>query len=198
LLLLVEDDDMVRSLTRQVLEKAGYQVLEARDGEDAMEVFMAHAAEVQLLVLDVVMPRMDGRALYDNISELRPGVPVLFCSSYSADLLESEYMLQVGGSLLAKPYRAVELLRRVRAMLDRGAWTRPDPRSGRVRTATPCRLQWTARGSRGSVLMQANSLLCLILMRKTPKPGLASVLQGETMPPVRVHRRQKGYDHACA
>jgi len=120
LLLLVEDDDMVRSLTRQVLEKAGYLVLEARDGEDAMEVFMAHAAEIQLLVLDVVMPRMDGRALYDNISELRPGVPVLFCSSYSADLLESEYMLQVGGSLLAKPYRAVELLRRVRAMLDRG------------------------------------------------------------------------------
>lgn len=119
LLLLVEDDDMVRSLTRQVLEKAGYEVLEARDGEDALEVFMAHAAEIQLLVLDVVMPRMDGRALYDNISELRPGVPVLFCSSYSADLLESEYMLLVGGSLLAKPYRAIELLRRVRDMLDR-------------------------------------------------------------------------------
>lgn len=119
LVLLVEDDDMVRSLTRHVLEHAGYQVLEARDGEDAMEVFMAHAAEVQLLILDVVMPRMDGRALYDNISELRPGVPVLFCSSYSADLLESEYMLRVGGLLLAKPYRAVELLRRVRTMLDR-------------------------------------------------------------------------------
>lgn len=119
LILLVEDDDMVRSLTRQILERAGYLVLEARDGEDAMEVFMAHAAEIELLVLDVVMPRMDGRALYDNISELRPGVPVLFCSSYSADLLESEYMLQVGGSLLPKPYRAVELLRRVRALLDR-------------------------------------------------------------------------------
>lgn len=119
LLLLVEDDDMVRNLTRQILEKAGYQVLEARDGEDAMEVFMAHAAEVQLLVVDVVMPRMDGRALYDNICELRPGIPVLFCSSYSAGLLESEYMLQVRSSLLAKPYRAVDLLERVRGMLDR-------------------------------------------------------------------------------
>jgi two-component system, cell cycle sensor histidine kinase and response regulator CckA len=121
LLLLVEDDDMVRALTRQMLVSSGYQVLEARDGEDAMEVFMAHAAEIQLLVLDVVMPRMDGRALYDNISELRPGVPVLFCSSYSAGILASEYMLQVGGSLLAKPYRAVDLLQRVRTMLDRGA-----------------------------------------------------------------------------
>ena len=121
LLLLVEDDDMVRGLTRQMLVKAGYQVLEARDGEDAMEIFMAHAAEIQLLVLDVVMPRMDGRALYDNISELRPGVPVLFCSSYSAGILESEYMLQVGGALLAKPYRVVDLLQRVRSMLDRAA-----------------------------------------------------------------------------
>jgi PAS domain S-box-containing protein len=121
LLLLVEDDDMVRALTRQILERAGYRVLEARDGEDAMEVFMAHAAEIELLVLDVVMPRMDGRLLYDNISELRPGVPVLFCSSYSADLLESEYMLQVGGELLAKPYRAADLLRRVRGMLDQAA-----------------------------------------------------------------------------
>jgi PAS domain S-box-containing protein len=118
LVMIVEDDDMVRSLTRQMLEKAGYRVLEAGDGEDALEVFMAHAAEVRLLVLDVVMPRMDGRQLYDNISELRPGVPVLFCSSYSADILESEYMLQVGGTLLSKPYRAADLIGRVRSMLD--------------------------------------------------------------------------------
>ncbi len=120
LLLLVEDDDMVRSLTRQMLERAGYQVLDARDGEDAMELFMAHATEIQALVLDVVMPRMDGRLLYDNISELRPGVPVLFCSSYSADLLESEYMLEMDARLLSKPYRAVDLLSRVRELLDRG------------------------------------------------------------------------------
>jgi nitrogen-specific signal transduction histidine kinase len=118
LVMVVEDDDMVRSLTRQMLEKAGYRVIEAGDGEDALEVFMANAAEVRLLVLDVVMPRMDGRQLYDNISELRPGVPVLFCSSYSADILESEYMLQVGGSLLSKPYRAADLIGRVRTMLD--------------------------------------------------------------------------------
>lgn len=118
LLLVVDDDDMVRSLTRQMLERAGYQVLDARDGEDAMELFMSHAAEVAALVIDVVMPRMDGRQLYDNISELRPGVPVLFCSSYSANLLESEYMLRVRGSLLPKPFRASELLQRVRRLLD--------------------------------------------------------------------------------
>ena len=120
LVMLVEDDDMIRSLTRQMLEHTGYRVLEARDGEDALEVFMPHADEVQLLVLDVVMPRMDGRQLYDNISELRPGVPVLFCSSYSADILESEYMLQVGAELLPKPFRAADLLAKVREVLDRG------------------------------------------------------------------------------
>ncbi|MEZ4386560.1 MAG: PAS domain S-box protein [Candidatus Krumholzibacteriia bacterium] len=120
LLLVVDDDEMVRNLTRQMLERAGYQVLSARDGEDAMELFMAHATEVAALVIDVVMPRMDGRQLYDNISELRPGVPVLFCSSYSADLLESEYMLRVGGTLLAKPFRVAELLLRVRQVLDQG------------------------------------------------------------------------------
>ena len=83
-----------------------------------MELFMSHAAEVAALVIDVVMPRMDGRQLYDNISELRPGVPVLFCSSYSANILESEYMLRVRGSLLPKPFRASELLQRVRRLLD--------------------------------------------------------------------------------
>ena len=120
LVLLVDDDDMVRSLTRQMLERAGYQVLHARDGEDAMELFMSHATEIAALVIDVVMPRMDGRQLYDNISELRPGVPVLFCSSYSADILESEYMLRVGGILLSKPFRVAELLQRVRQLIDHG------------------------------------------------------------------------------
>jgi len=119
LVLLVEDDDLVRHLTRQTLEQAGYEVLVAADGEDALEVFMAHAAEIRLLVLDVVMPRMDGRALYDNISELRAGVPVLYISGHQPSVLASEYMLEIEGELLRKPFRPADLLVRVRHILDR-------------------------------------------------------------------------------
>ncbi len=119
LILLVDDDDLIRHLTTHMLEDAGYEVIAARDGEDALELFMAHAAEVKLLMLDVVMPRMDGRALFENIRELKPAVPVLFCSGHPASVLESEYMFKVTGDLLQKPFRAHELLTRVRAILDR-------------------------------------------------------------------------------
>jgi CheY-like chemotaxis protein len=118
LILVVDDDDLIRHLAQKTLTRAGYQVLAARDGEDALEIFMAHAAEVKLLLLDVVMPRMDGRVLYENICELRPGVPVLFVSGYQSHLLESEYMFAAGGEFFEKPFRARDLLCRVRKILD--------------------------------------------------------------------------------
>lgn len=121
LILVVDDDDLIRHLAQKTLTRAGYQVLAARDGEDALEIFMAHAAEVKLLVLDVVMPRMDGRLLYENICELRPGVPVLFVSGYQSHLLESEYMFAAGGEFFEKPFRARDLLCRVRKILDAAA-----------------------------------------------------------------------------
>jgi two-component system cell cycle sensor histidine kinase/response regulator CckA len=118
LILVVDDDDLIRLLAQKILTRAGYQVLAARDGEDALEIFMAHAAEVRLLLLDVVMPRMDGRVLYENICELRPGVPVLFVSGFQSSVLESEYMFTAGGEIFEKPFLARDLLCRVRKILD--------------------------------------------------------------------------------
>jgi two-component system, cell cycle sensor histidine kinase and response regulator CckA len=118
LVLVVDDDDLIRHLAQKILARAGYEVLAARDGEDALEIFMANAAEVKLLILDVVMPRMDGSMLYENICELRPGVPVIFVSGYPSQLLKSEYMFSGGGEFLEKPFSARELLCRVRKILD--------------------------------------------------------------------------------
>jgi PAS domain S-box-containing protein len=118
LILVVDDDDLIRHLVQKTLMRAGYQVLAARDGEDALEAFMAHAAEVRLLVLDVVMPRMDGRVLYENICELRPGVPVLFVSGFQSSVLQSEYMFTADGEFFEKPFLARDLLCRVRKILD--------------------------------------------------------------------------------
>ncbi len=115
---MVDDDDLIRHLAQKTLTRAGYQVLVARDGEDALEVFMAHAAEVKLLILDVVMPRMDGRMLYENICELRPGVPALFLSGFQSNVLQSEYMFPAGGEFFEKPFLARDLLCRVRKLLD--------------------------------------------------------------------------------
>ncbi len=118
LILVVDDDDLIRHLAQKALTRAGYQVLAARDGEDALEIFMAHAAEVKLLILDVVMPRMDGRVLYENICELRPGVPALFFSGYQSHVLRSEYMFPSGGEFFEKPFLTRDLLVRVRKILD--------------------------------------------------------------------------------
>ncbi len=121
LILVVDDDDLVRHLAQKTLTRAGYQVLAARDGDDALEIFMAHATEVKLLILDVVMPRMDGRMLYENICEMRPGVPALFVSGYQSNVLHSEYMFPAGGEFFEKPFLARDLLSRVRTILDAAA-----------------------------------------------------------------------------
>lgn len=122
LIMVVDDDDLIRHLAAKTLTRAGYQVVTARDGDDALELFMGHATEVRLLILDVIMPRMDGRLLYENISELRPGVPVLFFSGGHPGFLESEYMLATDGSdFLGKPFLARDLLARVRHLIDQAS-----------------------------------------------------------------------------
>ncbi len=116
--LLAEDDEMVRNLVRSVLLHAGYRVLCACDGEEAVALFRRHAEEVALLLFDVVMPRLGGRLASEQILNLRPGLPVVFASGYSEDAIHSDFVLEPGITLLSKPYVVEELLRTVRAKLD--------------------------------------------------------------------------------
>ncbi|HSU17385.1 PAS domain S-box protein [Longimicrobium sp.] len=114
--LLVEDEDSVRSLARRVLARAGYQVLEAPDGERALEVAGAHAGAIDLLLTDVVMPGGGGRKLADAMGRVRPATRVLYMSGYPGDAI-AEHGLAPEVDLLPKPFSPDTLLRRVASAL---------------------------------------------------------------------------------
>jgi PAS domain S-box-containing protein len=116
--LAVEDDALVRGVTARALRSAGYRVLEAGSGAEALAV--AGAEPLQLLVTDVVMPGMDGRALADELRRRSPGLRVLFVSGYPDDVIGRRNVLDAGTQLLAKPFTPGALLARVREILDGG------------------------------------------------------------------------------
>ncbi len=117
-ILLVDDDEGVRDVARRILEKVGYSVLMASDGQEAIRVFDEHTDEIDMALLDVVMPKLGGKAVFDHIQETRPEMPVLFASGYSLDAIHSGFVLDEGMQLIQKPYQINALMRRVRDMLD--------------------------------------------------------------------------------
>jgi PAS domain S-box-containing protein len=120
-ILLAEDDQMVRKLATRILERAGYRVRTARDGDEALERFRRHRAEIDLAILDVVMPRRSGRAVYDEIHAQRPELPVLFASGYSDHILEADGVIPGPCEVLPKPFRSETLLERVHGLLRKPA-----------------------------------------------------------------------------
>lgn len=118
-ILLAEDDEAVRGITAKVLAGYGYGVITAVDGADAVEKFMAHQDVIRLLLFDVLMPRMNGKDACDKIRLVRPGVPVLFMSGYTADIL-GERALAAGRTIIMKPFSPLDLKIKVRDLLDKG------------------------------------------------------------------------------
>jgi len=110
-ILLVEDEDMVRRYVATVLGGAGYRVLAAADGQEALRI--AGSEQVDLLLSDVVMPKISGPELAERLS-----LPVLFMSGYTGDLIEQHEMLQPGVAYIQKPFTAGDLKRKVREALD--------------------------------------------------------------------------------
>ncbi|HPF70376.1 MAG TPA: PAS domain S-box protein [Candidatus Krumholzibacteria bacterium] len=119
LVLVAEDDSGARRLATRVLELGGYMVLTAADGHEAVELFCAHADEVALVVLDVVMPGLGGLAVRDRVRDLRPALPVLFVTGRYGPDGGDPGDLGPGVALLPKPYAPVSLIHTVRACLDR-------------------------------------------------------------------------------
>jgi CheY-like chemotaxis protein len=117
-ILFVEDEDAVRATAREVLESSGYAVIEARDGVEALEQSARHGAEIQLLVTDVVMPRMGGGELAQKLTAERPGLRVLFISGYPDDALVRHGIVERGSLLLQKPFALADFVRKVREVLD--------------------------------------------------------------------------------
>ena len=119
-ILVAEDDESIRQLVARVLRGAGYHVLLAVDGQEAIELCRTRGAVIKLALLDVVMPKLSGRQVQDHLREHHPEVRVLFSSGYSANGIHTNFILDEGLELVQKPYKPTELLRRVREMLDEG------------------------------------------------------------------------------
>jgi CheY-like chemotaxis protein len=117
-ILLVEDDESVRELAREILEIHGYSVLEASNGVEALAVFETDPDSIELMVTDLVMPQMGGRDLARAIAPRCPDLPVLYLSGYTDSVAIQQGMLDSGSSFLQKPFTPAELAQKVREALD--------------------------------------------------------------------------------
>jgi signal transduction histidine kinase/CheY-like chemotaxis protein len=117
-ILLVEDEEAVRTLIRQVLESYGYTVLEARDGQEGLWVAETFAGTIHMLVTDMVMPRMGGRELANQLAATRPDLPILFMSGYTDDAILQRGEDGAGTIFVPKPISPLALARKVRHLLD--------------------------------------------------------------------------------
>jgi two-component system, cell cycle sensor histidine kinase and response regulator CckA len=119
-ILLCEDDMDVRIAAHEVLTGAGDTVIEAVNGEDALVKFSGQGAnKVHLLITDVVMPRKNGKELYEEIKKLQPDIKVLFISGYPADHITGKGILETGMNFIPKPFLSHDLLNKVREVLDK-------------------------------------------------------------------------------
>jgi CheY-like chemotaxis protein len=116
--LVVEDDPAVRTLNKAILETFGYRVIEARDGDDAVARFECHRDDIRVIVMDVVMPKMNGRKTYAEICRIRPGVKVLFVSGYASDVIMDKGIGTEGFHFIPKPLKPLDLVKKIRAILD--------------------------------------------------------------------------------
>jgi two-component system cell cycle sensor histidine kinase/response regulator CckA len=118
-ILIVEDDMQVRNLMKEVIIKSGYSILEAVDGEDAIRVFSKNKDAIHLIILDVMMPKKNGKEVYDAIQRVIPDPKVIFISGYSADVIQRKNILKKGSHFISKPVSPTELLNMVRKVLDK-------------------------------------------------------------------------------
>lgn len=117
-ILLVEDEDMVRNFTRQVLIESGYTVLEASCGEKAFEVCKAYDGPIHLVLTDVVMPELSGREVAEHIKSFYPNLKVLFMSGYTDDAVLRHGVIDSEVTLIKKPFAPDDILKQIREILD--------------------------------------------------------------------------------
>jgi signal transduction histidine kinase/CheY-like chemotaxis protein len=129
-ILLVEDEPLVLELAHCALQELGYKVLACASADEALRTFTDYVHPIDILVTDVVMPRMNGRELAARMASLRPGIAVLFTSGYGEDIIARQGVLEAGLHFIEKPYRLSDLSTKVRDILDTRARA-----SGRVSAA---------------------------------------------------------------
>ena len=119
-ILLVEDADALREVARRIIQAAGYTVLAAGSGDEAISTSAQHTGDIHLLLTDVVMPRMGGRVLAQELAKTRPALKVLYMSGYTDDAIVHHGVLDPGTHFISKPFAAADLQRKIREVLDGG------------------------------------------------------------------------------
>ena len=117
--LLAEDEDAVRRLTRMALQREGYTVLEARHGEEAIQVAEDYEGTIHLLLTDLVMPKLSGRQLAEQLLKERPDIKTLYVSGYMDDAIIRHGLLMANTAFLQKPFSPDALAQKVREVLDK-------------------------------------------------------------------------------
>jgi PAS domain S-box-containing protein len=117
-ILLVEDEEIVRNLTRQMLESCGYKIIEAGNGREALSICQRDDCKIDLLITDVVMPKMSGRELGEQLAVLRPEITVLYMSGYTDDTAVRQDAVEAGANFIQKPFTFNNLAEKVRELLD--------------------------------------------------------------------------------
>ncbi len=116
--LVAEDESTVRSSLKLILEEYGFTVIVAVNGEDAIEKFMENKEKIQLLILDVVMPKKRGKEVYEEVKKVSPDIKVIFTSGYTAGTIRTNGTLEKGLNFILKPVSPNDLLRKIREVLD--------------------------------------------------------------------------------
>jgi two-component system, cell cycle sensor histidine kinase and response regulator CckA len=117
-ILVVEDEEELRRLANRILGRAGFTVLTAADGEEALQMAKRHEGAIHLLLTDVIMPKMGGRELATRMAKERPAIKILYTSGYTDDAIAHQGVLDPGVRFVAKPVTPAELTRKVREVLD--------------------------------------------------------------------------------
>jgi PAS domain S-box-containing protein len=118
-ILVAEDNREVRKLTKEMLTRKGYQVIEAVDGEQAIQKFLDQQETIDLLLLDVVMPKKNGKEVYEEIIKVKPKIKVIFTSGYTGDVVIDKGIREEAMDFIQKPLSVKDLLFKIREVLDR-------------------------------------------------------------------------------
>ena len=118
-ILVVEDDRDVRNMLTQMLLIHGYRTIEARDGEEAIRLYRGNKEEIDLIIIDVVMPKMNGKQVFEEITKMNPDARAIFVSGYTGDVVIDKGIESEKVDFLSKPLSASELFTKIREVLDR-------------------------------------------------------------------------------
>jgi two-component system cell cycle sensor histidine kinase/response regulator CckA len=119
IILIAEDEPALRDIASEVLQTLGYRTLVASNGEEAIQIFKKQSQEIDLVLLDVVMPKQGGREAYEEMRKIKPSVRSVFMTGYSLGGIHTNFILEQGIDAIQKPYSSEVLGKKIREVLDR-------------------------------------------------------------------------------